>query len=86
MNLDFEREKHLFENDKRFDLQRILRCKTFCEFDKFFISKQFGHETLEDYYKDCSIDTKMQNIQVPTLFLNSADDMFSPKKGNFYFQ
>ncbi len=62
-------------------MTKILNAKTFCEFDKHFISKQFGHETLDDYYRDCSIDAKLQNIRVPTLFLNSADDMFSPLKG-----
>ncbi len=80
--LFLSRQKHIFENNKRFDLQKILSCKTFAEFDEHFISKQLDYSSLDEYYEACSIDTKVESIQVPTLFLNSADDMFCPKKGN----
>ena len=44
-----------------------------------YVSKQFGYASCEDYYQDGCLDAKIQNIQVPTLFLNAADDMFSPE-------
>ena len=50
------------------------------EFDTKFVAKQFGYLSLEAYYQDACLDSKIQNIQVPTLFLNAADDMFSPER------
>jgi predicted alpha/beta-fold hydrolase len=44
------------------------------------VSKQFGYASWEDYYRDACLDSKIQNIKVPTLFLNSCDDMFSPER------
>ena len=35
---------------------------------------------MEDYYKDSCLDAKVQSINTPTLFLNAADDMFSPER------
>jgi hypothetical protein len=40
----------LFANDKRFDLQKILNCKSFAEFTTYFISKQLGYQTVTDYH------------------------------------
>jgi predicted alpha/beta-fold hydrolase len=74
----------LYENDKRFDVKQLLQIKTIREFDrKFAIS--FGYETVEDYHRDCKFDSKLNHIQVPTLFLTAADDMFSPKRGSYVF-
>ncbi len=42
--------------------------------------KQFGYESCEHYYQESSLDFKIQNINIPTLFLNSKDDMFAPYK------
>jgi predicted alpha/beta-fold hydrolase len=78
------REKHFFANNDRFDLQRVLKCKSFEEFDEHFISKQLDYTTIDEYRAACDIDTKVDKIQVPTLFLNSADDMFCPKKGTVF--
>ncbi len=59
----------------------MLYSKSFYEFDKYFISKQFEYSTMDEYYADISIDSRIQNIQVPTVFLNSSDDMLSPVAG-----
>ena len=50
------------------------------EFDTKFVCKQFGYESLLDYYKDACLDSKIQNIKIPTIFLNAGDDMFSPER------
>ena len=46
----------------------------------FLLKKQFGYKNCHDYYIDASLDAKIQNIKVPTLFLNAGDDMFSPER------
>jgi len=76
----FSRNKHLFETDERYDVQAIAKCNSIREFDTHFICKQFNYASYEDYYRDACLDAKIQNIQVPTLFLNASDDMFSPER------
>jgi predicted alpha/beta-fold hydrolase len=68
-------------NDKRFDLKKIALCRTFRQCENNFIMRQFGYEDIKDYHRDCNFDWKLNKINVPTIFLNAADDMFSPKRG-----
>ena len=82
INFCQSRYKHLFEKD--FDFNVITRCNTLRDVDTHFTSKLFGYQTCEDYYREACIDTKIQNIQTPTIFLNAADDMYSPSSGNFF--
>jgi len=76
----FSKHKHLFKDDERFDCAAIAKCISIRDFDTQFVSKQFGYASCEDYYKEACLDAKIQNIKVPTLFLNAGDDMFSPER------
>lgn len=76
----FSKYKHLFETDQKYDCEAIARCSSLREFDTKFVCKQFGYESLLDYYKDACLDSKIQNIKIPTIFLNAGDDMFSPSR------
>lgn len=71
----------MFENDERFDFNAIRRCQSIREMDINFVSKQFGYKSYEEYYREACLDAKVQDIKVPTMFLNAADDMFSPAEG-----
>jgi predicted alpha/beta-fold hydrolase len=84
--IQLKRYKHIFQDDKRFDLQSIARCRSLRDIDTNFTAKQFGYPSCEDYYNDASLDAKIQDIKIPTLFLNAADDMFSPERGAIFFQ
>ena len=76
----FSRYKHHFENDERYDCKAIARAVSLRDFDTHFVCKQFNYDSYEDYYRDACLDSKIQNIKVPTVFLNAADDMFSPER------
>lgn len=76
----FTKHQHLFETDSKFDCSAILKANSLRDFDTVFTSKQFGYKSCEEYYKDACLDAKIQNIKVPTLFLNAGDDMFSPER------
>jgi len=76
----FARYQHLFQNDKKYDMKAISRCQSLRELDTHFTSKQFGYESLEAYYSEACLDSKLQDIKTQTLFLNAADDMFSPSR------
>ncbi len=70
----------MFENDKRFDVKKLLQVKTIREWEMQTVVA-FGKKNLEAYHQDCKFDSKLDHIRVPTLFLNAGDDMFSPKRG-----
>ncbi len=44
-------------------------------------AKYYGFKTIRDFYDASSIDSKIQNIKIPTIFLNAIDDCFCPSKG-----
>jgi predicted alpha/beta-fold hydrolase len=75
----------VFEKDKRIDLNKVFECKTLLEFDTHFVAKISGFESTEDYYHAANVDWKLKLIRTPTLFLNAADDMFSPESGLLSF-
>ncbi len=79
------REKNHFVNDSRFDLNRIFKCKSLEELEEHFFSKLLDYPTADEYYEASSLDNKIENIRVPTVFLNAANDMLSPKYGRFQF-
>jgi predicted alpha/beta-fold hydrolase len=56
-------------------------------------AKFYGFKTIQDFYDASSIDSKVEHIKLPTIFLNAADDMLSPSRGKiaqtknaFFFQ
>lgn len=76
----FTKYKHLFEADEKYDCKSITEAISIRDFDTKFVAKQFGYESCEAYYQDSCLDAKIQNIKIPTLFLNASDDMFSPER------
>jgi predicted alpha/beta-fold hydrolase len=76
----YTRNRLLFESDVKFDCEAISQATCIRDFDTMFVIKQFGYASCDDYYRDACLDSKIQNINVPTLFLNAEDDMFSPGK------
>ena len=69
---------HFTPNDKGYDLDHIYKSRTVSEFDERFTSKQFGYNSLKDYYTHAKIKGKINRIRVPVLALNAEDDPFSP--------
>eukprot|EP00112_Aurelia_sp_Birch-Aquarium-sp1_P007220 Seg1786.5 transcript_id=Seg1786.5/GoldUCD/mRNA.D3Y31 product="Phospholipase ABHD3" protein_id=Seg1786.5/GoldUCD/D3Y31 len=70
-------EQHL--HNLPYELEHVLKAKSIREFDDRFTSKTFGYRDCEEYYSAASLDAApLENISVPTLFLNSEDDPFAP--------
>jgi hypothetical protein len=69
------------EKEKRIDLNRIMSCKSMREIFMEYNFKYYRFETIEAFYAATSFDAKIQNIKIPTIFLNAADDGFSPSRG-----
>lgn len=58
------------------------QSQTIREIDSHFTTKQFGYKSIDEYYRDATLDDKLHLIEVPTLCLSAADDPFQPLKGN----
>ncbi len=70
------------QTNKRINIDEILKSPSLRETFTNFNVKYYGFETVDDFYKAGNLDTKIRSIQIPTIFLNAADDMFSPTSGN----
>ncbi|XP_065063658.1 phospholipase ABHD3-like [Rhopilema esculentum] len=77
-----KRNLHVFEqhlSSLPYELDHVFQAKSIREFDDRFTSKTFGYKDYVDYYNAASLDSApLGNIAIPTLFLNSEDDPFSP--------
>lgn len=79
INQYFSEYKKLFKEHIQ-KYESYAKWFTLRDFETKFIVKQFGYADCDEYYQDATLDVKIHNINVPTLFLNSKDDMFSPYK------
>eukprot|EP00794_Sanderia_malayensis_P012232 gene12232-13493_t len=73
---------HVFEQhlgNLPYELDHVMKSKSIREFDERFTSRTFGYNGHIEYYNAASLDAApLENINVPTLFLNSTDDPFAP--------
>lgn len=58
------------------DISLLKKIKTLREFDDSFTGPIHGFKDALDYYHQCSAIRFVQNIQLPTLLINAANDPF----------
>lgn len=68
----------LSKTDKPVQWDKLSEATSFRELDRYFTCPMWGYKDPEDYFKDSTNNDRLPNIKVPTLAINSADDMFSP--------
>lgn len=71
-------KKVLGKTDKPVQWDKLREAVSFRELDKYFTCPIWGYDDPEDYFKDATNNERLPKIRVPTLALNSGDDMFSP--------
>jgi predicted alpha/beta-fold hydrolase len=59
-----------------YDYQRAMAAETITEFDDAFIAPVFGFANCWDYYEKTSCTHFLEDIAVPTLIVNAANDPF----------
>ncbi len=58
------------------DKNRILKARTFKDFDDAVTAPLFGYKDAKDYWTQCSSRQFIEGIELPTLMINSMDDSF----------
>jgi predicted alpha/beta-fold hydrolase len=58
------------------DLAPVLRARTFREFDDAYTAPIHGFADADDYYRRSSSLNSLNNIRIPALLLQAADDPF----------
>ncbi|XP_059144373.1 phospholipase ABHD3-like isoform X2 [Physella acuta] len=74
-----EKNLHLFEHHLDIDTAHVLRSESIKDFDERFTSKLFGYDSVDHYYTEASLHTKVHALAKPVLCLSAADDPFSPE-------
>lgn len=78
VNVLLSDKKVLEKTDKPVQWDKLKEATSFRELDRYFTCPMWGYADPEDYFKDSTNNDRMPKIKVPTLALNSGDDMFSP--------
>ncbi len=57
-------------------IDRLDEITTFQEFDDLYTAPLHGYANADAYWQACSCRPGLENIQIPTIILNAADDPF----------
>lgn len=68
----------LSKTDKPVQWDKLTTARSFRELDRYFTCPMWGYSDPDEYFKDATNNERLPKIKVPTLALNSADDIFSP--------
>lgn len=68
----------LSKTDKPVQWDKLRQATSFRELDQYFTCPMWGYKDPEEYFADSTNNERIPKIRVPTLALNSADDIFSP--------
>lgn len=68
----------LSKTDKPVEWDKLRDATSFRELDRYFTCPMWGYKDPEDYFKDSTNNERLPKITIPTLALNSGDDVFSP--------
>ena len=54
----------------------LAKIRSFRQFDHAYTAPIHGFSSAEDYWRQCSCSTQLDNITIPTLLINAQDDPF----------
>lgn len=60
----------------KFEKDKLLKAKSFSDFDTLYTAPVFGYSGAEDYWKKASSKPYLKFIETPTLLITSKDDPF----------
>ena len=71
-----------FKVDRKMHLL-LLQCRTLQDLGVVVTLPMFGYKTMDELYQDCSPHIRVEDLSIPVLSLNAADDPFCPEFGMF---
>lgn len=71
-----ERHKHVLKD--HVNIKDAMKCHNLWDFDEKVTLKAYKYPSLKDYYERSSCASKLRDVSVPVLFLNSMDDPIVP--------
>lgn len=77
-NLLRKYDQHDYQSLIQLSKNKVLRLKTFWQFDDAFTAPIHGFETAENYYRINSARPYLNDITKPTLAIQTVDDPFMP--------
>lgn len=69
-----ENQREILKAPVELDKHKILKSSTIMEFTEEMTRKVFGYKSAKDLLDDSSSQPYLDNIRIPTLFLNALDD------------
>ena len=57
------------------------QCQSFRDFNSVLVFPMFGYKSKEELYHDCSAYHRVDDLCIPIIAFNSADDPFCPPHG-----
>ena len=64
----------------QFCREDVLAVRSVREFDEVYTAPVHGFANAADYYRRCSCKPQLQQVSVPSLIINAADDPFLPEE------
>lgn len=64
----------------QFCREDVLAVRSVREFDEIYTAPVHGFANASDYYRRCSCKRQLQQVSVPALIINAADDPFLPEE------
>ncbi|GBF49096.1 hydrolase [Leptospira ryugenii] len=61
-------------------IEKVLKSKTFFDFDEFFTAPMSGYKNVLEYYNICSSSRYLSNIKTPGLVIHADDDPVVPSE------
>lgn len=70
------RQKQKIHDYSELDLRKIMKCKSFIDFDELVTAPLFYYKNARDYWEQNSSLPMVSNIALQTLIINAKDDPF----------
>lgn len=68
----------ILRRNTNLDVDSILKARSVRQYHTRLTVPMFGYKDWKHYYRECNLTGQMHRIKIPTLFLNAANDPFTP--------
>ena len=70
----------VLKDEPWFNLEKLKKCKTVRDFDRYVTAPQFGFKSDLEYYQEASSTKDLHKLLIPIYALNAIDDPMQLEK------